>query len=185
MFLNWASLGLHLWTIEQQSFTCVQTQTDYVTAAGTIDALDFTRLASGIEYNLGPIGRGDYTSLPIKDTPGPATQYWIERVLPVPIIHLYPAPDNSTDQIIYYRIRQIQDFSAAAETPDLPVPWLDAICAGLAFRLAEKGFIKNAPNPAKRAELKTAAAEAYAAVSSNDRERVSMFVRPTTRARGR
>lgn len=174
-FVSWANRGLHLWTIERGTFTCVTGTSSYTLPVGTIDITDVNRYASGTEYPMAPLGRSDYAALPVKTTRGAANQYWCERIQPLPVLHLYPTPDNSTDTIIYYRIRALQDASAAAQTPDAPQQWLDAICAELAARMATK-LVKE---KVLRDDLRTAADIAYAVATSNDRERVSMVVRPS------
>lgn len=181
MFLEWAADGLHLWTLELLTFALVAGTHDYTLPVGTIDVIDANRYSvdgggNAVEYPMAPLGRSDYFALTNKETPGPPNQFWTERILPRPVLHVYPTPEAGTTDIVrYFRLRQLQDFSASTETADVPVPWLPSVCAGLAAKIAEK-FVKDKD---LRAEIRSSYVATYKLISGNDRERVSMTARPS------
>jgi len=147
LFSEWANKGPHLWAIDQQIFTVTQGTEIYETPVGTIGILEMALRVDSIDTEINPMTRDEYLSTPNKSTQGFVSRYWFERINPdtsityplgTPRIHLWNVPDNSTDQIVYYRMRQIQDSGAASNTLDIPHRWQEAIAAGLAKKLAVK-----------------------------------------------
>ena len=51
---------------------------------------------------------------------------------------LWPAPENSTDKLISYRWKRIQDIDASINDVDVPSRFLPCLVTGLAFNLALK-----------------------------------------------
>ena len=57
----------------------------------------------------------------------------------LPAITVWPTPDNSTtSQIVYYRLRRVQDAGAGSETADMNFRFLPCVVAGLAYHIAIK-----------------------------------------------
>ena len=90
--------------------------------------------------------------------------YWFNRDLATQSITVWPTPENSTDDIVGYRMRRLQDVTGAAQTLDLPYHWFEAFAAGLAWRLAVKF------TPGKVGVLKPLADEAFAEAKRSERE---------------
>lgn len=175
MMIQWAARGLNLWAVEQVGPTLLtQGEGIITTPVGTIDILEITVTRNGIENTMAAIGRDDYVALPIKTQQGRPNTFWVERVLPTPKIHLYPYPENSTDLLTYWRLRQLQDVSAYSQSLDAPQLFLEAACAGLAARIAAK-WVKD---PVLRNELRGAAAAAFKDASGQDTERVGLSLTP-------
>ena len=172
MFQSWANKGINLWQIDSQTFTTTAAQITYVTEPNTIDVLNITVTdATGTDYVLAGISRGDYVSIPNKTMASRPTQFWCERILPTPVLHLYPAPDQAYT-VTYWRYRQTQDFLTMANSPDAPVLWMDAISAGIAARLA----VKYAPD--KYTLLQSIAAQTFTDAAGENRERVPFIAKP-------
>lgn len=175
MMLQWAARGLNLWAVEQVGPTVLTQGSGIITTApGTIDILELTCTRSGVENLMTPIGRDDYVALPVKTQQGRPNTFWVERVLPTPKIHLYPFPENSTDTLTYWRLRQIQDVSAYSQSLDAPALFLEAACSGLAARIAGK-WVKD---PVLRNELRGVATAAFKEASGQDTERVGLSLTP-------
>jgi len=142
LFSEWSNKGPHLWAIDQQTLTLTDGDADYETPVGTIAILDMVLRRSNVDTPIFPMARDEYLAIPNKTTEGIVSRYWLERVLgataSMPILHFWNTPENSTDQIIYYRMRALQDVGAGSKTPDVPPRWQEAVVAGLAKKLAVK-----------------------------------------------
>src|SRR5262249_37132558 len=110
---------------------------------------------------------------PQKGTQAPPTQYWFNRQI-TPQVTLYPTPDSGGPYTMnYYACTQIQDANLpSGETPNVPTRWFDALCAGLAYRLAR---IYAPPLEALR---KTDYNEAWLAAADQDIEQVPVKIIP-------
>lgn len=64
--------------------------------------------------------------------------YWFERKVPIPSIHVWPTPDADAEmgQVVVQRQRYIMDVGTMTQDLEVPQRWLDAVVAGLAARLA-------------------------------------------------
>jgi hypothetical protein len=121
--------------------------------------------------------REDYAAaIATAQQPGPPTSFWTARVLPAVIINLHPTPDKAYP-VTYWRFRQPQDVSALVENPDAPVLWSEAVCAGLAARLALK-FLPGLEDKDKRMELRAEAEVAFQRASDESRERAPLRIEP-------
>lgn len=177
MLAGWATRGINFFALEAVEVALVEGTAGYATSEGTLDVLnmtlELTTLNPGIERAMRPIGRSEWANIADKTLPGAPTQYWVEKILPTPVIHLFPTPDSNPATISYYRIRQFYSATALAlETPDAPWLYYDALAAGLAARLAEKYA------PELFDQKRGLAGEAYEAAFREDRERVPMTLLP-------
>ena len=78
--------------------------------------------------------------MPNKYFLGRPLQFWFDRQINQPVMHLWPAPNEAaeTQQIIVWRHRYIQDVGTMTQELDIPQRWFDAIVALLASKLAEE-----------------------------------------------
>lgn len=174
MLGQWATRGVNYWAVELiANVALTQGLADYVTPAGTIDVLNMTitqtTLNPGVEMTVSPIGRAEWSAISNKTLQGRPSQFWLEKILPTPVIHLYLTPDANAATLNYYRIRQLQDFDTLAlQTPDAPWMYYNALCAGLAGWLAEKYA------PEQWVAKMAAGRQAYDEAFAEDRERVPL-----------
>ncbi len=122
-----------------------------------------------------PISRNDYAALPNKFQQSPPTQYWFDRLSVQPTVTIWPVPDGAGPyQMRFYRVRQLQDtvLRNSTQNADIPYRFQEALCADSARHMAVKWA------PAKLELLKQEAKEAWDEAAAEDRERVSMFIRP-------
>ena len=92
------------------------------------------------------------------------TVYWEQ----VPAVTVWPVPDNvQTYQIIYWRMRRVQDAGDGIETSDMNFRFFPCLVAGLAFHIAMKvpEFIDRVPM------LKAAYDEQFELAAGEDREK--------------
>ena len=88
----------------------------------------------------------------------------------LPSVTVWPTPDNSTTyQLVYWRMRRIDDAGGGVNTMDVPFRFIPAMVAGLSYYLAMK-----VPNGAQRLDiLKSQYDEAWELASTEDRETAS------------
>ena len=171
LLTEWINRGLNLWTVSQATLTVTQGQAQETLSSEVADLLDVSLRRDGKDLLMSRISRGSYADFPDKTTQGRPSQYYFDRQIN-PVINLWPAPENSTDQVVYYYVRRIED--AGAFTNDMAVPYRFYPCmvAGLAYYLA----VKRAPE--KLSYLKPLYEEEFTRASEEDEDRVSFFVRP-------
>jgi hypothetical protein len=171
MFADWANRGINLWTVRQNTITLTQGQATETLAADVVDLLEVVVRRSGTDYDLSKIGRGDYLSIPNKATEGRPSQYYFNRQIS-PQITMWPTPENSTDQIVYYYIRRIEDADALVNDVELPFRFLPCAVAGMAYYIA----LKKAPERIQL--LKTVYEEEFQRAADEDEDRVSLKLQP-------
>ncbi len=125
MFAEWANRGLNLWTVNQATISLVQGTSEYTLSSDVVDSLEVVLRRSGTDFEVQRISRGDYVTLPDKTTQGRPSQYYLDRQI-APKLNLWAVPENSTDQIIYYYVRRIEDADALVNTTDMPFRFIPA-----------------------------------------------------------
>ena len=180
LFADWANRGINLWTIDSGTINLVPGTATYVLPADTVDLIDHViRTGAGntstqADLTCTRISSSTYATLPNKLSQARPLQIWIQR-LEAPQFTLWPVPDASqTYQIVYWRLRRLQDAGNGANTPDVPFRFLPALVAGLAYYLALK-----LPNGMDRLPmLKQQYDEAWQLASDEDREKATLRLVP-------
>lgn len=166
---EWANRGLNLWTIESATITLNPGVSTYNLPADNIDMLDtIIRVSSGgsnFDYPLSRIGVTDYATLPNKGTTGRPLQIYVQRKNAQSFI-VWPVPDQ-TYTMLYWRMRRIQDANSATDTMDMPVRFVPALAAALAFQIAQKRPEAAARIPFLQGEYE----RQFALAAEEDRER--------------
>jgi hypothetical protein len=141
MFADWSNRGIQMWEITKVELTLTEGTSEYTINAFDIDILDayVQRTVNGTvtDLPLDRIDRNEFVEIPNKSTKSRSTEYWLER-LRTPVIHLYPTPDNSTDKLIYYVWRRIEDATAQVNDIDIPSRFMPCLVSGLAYYLCLK-----------------------------------------------
>lgn len=137
---EWSNRGLNLWTVQENTLVLTPNVKTYTLADDTIDIIETiirsTTSGSALDYTVSRIGVGDYATLPNKNTTGRPLQIYVDRQVQ-PTITLWPVPDLPYT-IIYWTMRRIQDATTATDVMDMPVRFIPALIAGLAFHIAMK-----------------------------------------------
>ncbi len=82
------------------------------------------------------LNQDDYTNLPNRNFPSnQPLQFWFDRKLD-PQVYLWPVPNNSFVQMVFWRQRQIQDVGALKDSIEVPQRWFPAIQAMLAHSMS-------------------------------------------------
>jgi hypothetical protein len=91
------------------------------------------------EIPLARLNRDDYTNLPNKTFQSTRPlQYWYDRKIPSPIMHLWPVPNSgaTTSQLVLWVQRYIMDVGTMTQEIEVPQRWYEAVVAMLAAKLA-------------------------------------------------
>jgi|TARA_Y100000114_G_scaffold127456_1_gene124127 hypothetical protein len=171
MLAEWANRGVNLFTIEQVTTTLTEGTASYTLGADTIDILEMVLRRSGTDTTMSRIGRGEYLNIPTKSDKGKPSQFFVDRQVN-PVVNLWQTPENSTDQIVYYRLVRIDDADTYTNDFDLPFRFFPCLVAGLAYYLS----MKVAPD--RIAVLKSVYDEEFARAASEDRDRASLRLVP-------
>tara|TARA_R110000737_G_C14587719_1_gene486934 strand:+ start:89 stop:955 length:867 start_codon:yes stop_codon:yes gene_type:complete len=152
--------------------TTVTSNFSLADAQSTVDVLEVVVRRSGSDIGITRIGRSDYIALSNKTTQGKASQFYVNRQI-TPTITLWATPENSTDELIYYRVRRIQDADTATNDADIPFRFLPCLTAGLSYYLS----IKKAPD--RIGMLKDLYEEEFQRAASEDGERTALRLVPS------
>jgi hypothetical protein len=137
---EWSNRGLNLWTVQENALVLTPGVKTYSLAADTIDIIEtmirVNTSGSPLDYTVSRIGVGDYATLPNKNTTGRPLQIYVNRQVS-PEYTLWPVPDLPYT-ILYWTMRRIQDATTATDVMDMPVRFVPALIAGLAFQVAMK-----------------------------------------------
>ena len=171
MFSEWANRGLNLWTVEQNTQALTSGTASYTFNADHTDLLEVVIRRSGTDFSLSRMSRGDYLNLPNKDQSGRPSQYYFDRKI-TPSVILWPTPDSSSDSLIYYYVRRIQDADTLQNTNDIPFRFLACLVAGLAYYIS----MKKAPDRIQI--LKSVYEEEFQRARDEDEDRVPLKLTP-------
>lgn len=175
MFSEWANRGINLWTVKQATLTLTSGTATYNSGNGLAspmnDILEVALRRSGTDYEVDRISRGEYLNVPNKTTTGRPSQFYFNRQTS-PELSVWPAPENSTDELVYYYITRIEDADTLQNTTDVPYRFLPCMIAGLAYYLS----MKKAPERVQL--LKAVYEEEFQRASDEDEDRVSLKLQP-------
>jgi len=171
MFADWANRGINLWTVRQATITLTQGQATETLTSDVVDLLEVVLRRNGTDFDINKISRGEYLSVPTKTTTGRPSQFYFNRQV-LPQITMWPTPENSTDQIVYYYIRRLEDADALVNDVELPFRFLPCAVAGMAYYIA----LKKAPERIQL--LKTVYEEEFQRAADEDEDRVSLKLQP-------
>jgi len=171
MFAEWANRGLNLWTVTQATITVTVGVADYTVSADHADILEMVLRRDGTDYEVERLSRGDYFLLPNKTTQGRPSQFYYNRQI-APKISVWQVPENSTDQLIYYYVRRIEDAGTLQNTTDMPWRFYPCMVAGLAYYLG----MKRAPD--RMGMLKAIYDEEFTRAAEEDEDRVPLKLQP-------
>ena len=175
MFADWANRGLNLWTVTQTTQALTQGVATYTLAADVADILEMVLRRDGTDYEVERISRGEYLTFPNKTAQGRPSQFYFNRQIE-PIITLWQPPENSTDILVFYYVRRMQDVDTMVNTTDMPFRFYPCMVAGLAYHLA----VKRAPERVPL--LKAAYEEEFQRAAEEDRDRVPLKLVPSVRS---
>lgn len=174
MFADWANRGINLWTVRQATITLTSGQATETLTSDVVDLLEVVVRRSGTDFSVNKISRGEYLAQPVKTTTGRPSQYFFNRQI-APEITLWPTPENSTDQLVYYFVRRIEDADSLTNNVEVPFRFLPCAVAGMAYYLALKR------SPERIQLLKSVYEEEFQRAADEDEDRVSLKLQPDIR----
>lgn len=171
--IEWASAGLNLWTVDQQTLNLTAGTATYSLPTDTIDILDAVirtnagSAATQSDIVIPRISFSTYSAQTNKLVQGRPIQFLVQRLI-APTVTFWQVPDATTPyQFVYYRMRRMQDITSVDNTEDIPFRFLPAIAAGLAYKIA----VKKAPDRVQM--LKPMYDAAFQMAADEDRERAT------------
>jgi len=171
LFSEWAVRGINYWTLVETTLDMVQGTSSYALPAGTLDVFSAVLRRSNVDTLMRRAALTDYHGLPDKTTQGRPTIFFIDRQY-TPVMYVWNTPENATDDIVYWRMVQIEDVTLAQQDADVPYRWTEALVSGLASKLA----MKSAP---ERLEILVMEAERqFSYAAGDEREKASLIIVP-------
>ena len=178
LFADWANRGLNQWTVTNSTTTLSKSDQFLDLTSTTIDVLDVilrrTENSETTDIQMNQISRSAYWNIPNKDTEARPSQWFLDKHI-TPRLYIWPAAENSTDQVIINRLVRIEDADAGVNTADVPFRFFPCFAAGLAYYIS----IKKAPQ--RTAELKAIYEEEFRRAADQDEDRASFKIRPFSR----
>ena len=138
MLTDWQNRGILLWTLEYDSLALVKGTSLYTLPVDTVDIYAAALHRGNFDFMMPRLSAEKWLAIPNKTTQGRPTQYFVERLRDGPQIHLWLVPENSTDTVSYWRIRNLQDSNKLAINPDVPRRYLPPLVSGLAYYFAQR-----------------------------------------------
>ena len=176
MFIDWINDGVQQFITDEETESLAGDGTDisFTCPAGTIDVLDMIfRDASENDIQIAPVSRKDYLYINNKETTGQPITYFVDKSALPPTVYLWPVQNITGTSVVYNRLRQVQDVGASTNTVDTTVTYVEAMCACLAAKLAEKYS-----DPATETALLQKAAVVYKRAKDQDRDRAPYVMKP-------
>ena len=136
LFTDLQNRGILLHTLEQVLVTLTSAVATISCSTDTLDVLDTVVRRNNTDLMMVRMGYGEYLDIPRKTQQGRPTQFFVNRQRENPLIYVWPAPENSTDILVYWKMRFVQDAGKLSNDPDMPRRFFPALVAGLAYYLA-------------------------------------------------
>lgn len=136
LFTDLQNRGILLHTLEQVLVTLTSAVATISCSTDTLDVLDAVVRRNNTDLMMVRMGYGEYLDIPRKTQQGRPTQFFVNRQRENPLIYVWPAPENSTDILVYWKMRFVQDAGKLSNDPDMPRRFFPALVAGLAYYLA-------------------------------------------------
>ena len=175
MLAEWANRGLNQWTISEATQTVTEGTREYTLDANVIDILDVvlrrTEGSTTTDTQMSRVSRSEYINIPTKGTKARPNQYFLDKQN-TPVLKIWPAPENSTDILVFNKMVRMDDADKATNTVDLPFRFYPCFVAGLAYYLSMK------KNPQLTAQLKSIYEEEFRRAADEDEDRASFRITP-------
>ena len=142
----------------------------------TVNNVTDSYFASSVrEIATTQFNRDDYANQPNKIYQNaPITNYYYEKTVS-PKVTFWPVPNNTTDHVVVWRHRQVQDIGSLTNEIEIPVRWYEAIVWQLALRCS---FEVPGSDPARRAEVAAMAAQMLVEVENNETDHAPIRLAP-------
>jgi hypothetical protein len=136
-----------------------------------IQELYFNNLINDRQINR--MSEDQYTRLPSKCEGGLPNSFWINRQI-IPKIFIWPVPEAFNNCLYFSYWIAIQNLGTLLDSPEIPARFLEALVAGLAYKLS----VKLAAPPDRVQLLKMESEETFDLAGIEDTERVPINIYP-------
>ena len=173
---DWQNRGVMLWTASTSAVTLTTSVTTFTLSSATIDVLEAVHNRDDRDIQLERISMQEYLKIPNKSQTGRTTQYAVRHERGNRVVHLWPIPENSTDQVKLELVSYMEDVNKSAiQNADISRRFLPCLTAGLAYYMSMKR-----PNveAGRITMIKQEYEERLQRAMDEDRERVSIFLKP-------
>ena len=175
MLAEWANRGLNQWTISEATQTVTEGTREYTLNSNVIDILDVvlrrTEGGTTTDTQMSRVSRSEYINIPTKSTKARPTQFFVDKQN-TPVLKVWPAPENSTDILVFNKMVRMDDADKGINTMDLPFRFYPCFVAGLAYYLSMK------KNPQLTEQLKLIYEEEFRRAADEDEDRASFRITP-------
>lgn len=175
MLAEWANRGLNQWTISEATQTVTEGTREYTLNSNVIDILDVvlrrTEGGTTTDTQMSRVSRSEYINIPTKSTKARPTQFFVDKQN-TPVLKVWPAPENSTDILVFNKMIRMDDADKGINTMDLPFRFYPCFVAGLAYYLSMK------KNPQLTEQLKLIYEEEFRRAADEDEDRASFRITP-------
>lgn len=175
MLAEWANRGLNQWTISEATQTVTEGTREYTLNSNVIDILDVvlrrTEGGTTTDTQMSRVSRSEYINIPTKSTKARPTQFFVDKQN-TPVLKVWPAPENSTDILVFNKMVRMDDADKGINTMDLPFRFYPCFVAGLSYYLSMK------KNPQLTEQLKLIYEEEFRRAADEDEDRASFRITP-------
>jgi len=191
LLTTWANNQVNLWTIDQTSQALTANTASYTINAPALDILDgVCRDSDSLDTPMERMSIEEYLNLPDPSITGRPSHFAVKRNVSNLTLYLWPAPRNSTDTFVFWRMRYIQDAGVYTNNPEVPKRFIPALVSGLAWYLAVKNPAQmvqsadgqiieiNGVGQQRRLELRDQYVADYTTAVDEDRDRAPLFITP-------
>lgn len=163
--------------LENTTFTTTSGTASYQLSAGVMDVMSMTVIRSSVATPITRVPLFEYHKIATKDDEGKPSLFTVDKDRDQPTLYLYQTPENSTDTIDYWYVKEIEDAGEYSNNLDINRVYLPAIIMGLAYYIS-LGRPADQINIAHRNELKQNYLNMLEMAATEDRDRASFKVRP-------
>lgn len=177
LMMEWANRGLNLWTVEENTQAVTSgTATYTLSETDTVDLIEHViRDSNSKDYQVQRFSVAMYAKQHDKALSARPTSVYVDRAAANTKITLWPTPDDDYT-FVYWRLAGIDGLSSgigSGTNADAPARFVPALVSGLAYLIAMK------KNPTRAPDLKLVYDEAFQLAADMDRDRSSMYLRPS------
>ena len=145
LMLEWQNRGLNLWTVKNASLPLVAGTASYALDPEKLDVIEgVLRTDEGdatnqTDLSMKRISISNYSRQTNKLAQGRPTQFWVQRSPTGITLYFWQVPSSSDYVFNYYYMERIEDAGAnASMNVDVPVRYLPALVAGMAYNIGLK-----------------------------------------------
>ena len=176
LLIDWQNRGINLWTLEAVVTAVATSVGSYTLTSSTANILDAYIRRDDLDLPLERISVYDYAGIPNKTQTGRPSKLFLDRQRGAPVAYLWPLPENSTDELYFWRVRDFEDITRSADQhADVPKRFLPALTAGLAYYISRK---RKGVSPDRIARLKAEYEELLMRAMEADDDGADMTIVP-------